>query len=106
MAKGLKRVCMGCKASFYDMEKRPIICPKCKEEWEIKSPILPAAEKEDPKATNKDDEIDKDQIDGENLVSLNDIDEDNDDDEDNEFSYMEGDLNFNDFTEDDDDKNS
>jgi uncharacterized protein (TIGR02300 family) len=33
MAKGLKRVCTNCGTHFYDMEKRPIICPKCGTEF-------------------------------------------------------------------------
>ena len=26
---GMKRTCQGCGAHFYDMQKDPIICPKC-----------------------------------------------------------------------------
>jgi uncharacterized protein (TIGR02300 family) len=26
---GIKRLCQGCGASFYDMRRDPIICPKC-----------------------------------------------------------------------------
>ncbi len=26
---GLKRVCQGCGAKFYDLHKNPIVCPKC-----------------------------------------------------------------------------
>lgn len=31
--KGLKRVCAGCQTKFYDFNKSPIICPKCKNEF-------------------------------------------------------------------------
>jgi uncharacterized protein (TIGR02300 family) len=31
--KGLKRICGGCSARFYDFNKTPIICPKCGEEF-------------------------------------------------------------------------
>lgn len=26
---GLKRVCLGCGAKFYDMKRDPIVCPSC-----------------------------------------------------------------------------
>lgn len=26
---GLKRLCQGCGAHFYDLKRRPIVCPKC-----------------------------------------------------------------------------
>lgn len=31
--RGLKRVCVECGVRFYDMNKRPIICPNCKTEF-------------------------------------------------------------------------
>ena len=31
--KGLKRICGGCSARFYDFNRTPIICPKCGEEF-------------------------------------------------------------------------
>lgn len=31
--RGLKRICTACSARFYDMNKRPIICPSCDEEF-------------------------------------------------------------------------
>ena len=31
--KGLKRICPGCSAVYYDFNKRPIICPSCGEEF-------------------------------------------------------------------------
>ena len=27
--RGIKRICQGCGALYYDLEKDPIICPKC-----------------------------------------------------------------------------
>jgi uncharacterized protein (TIGR02300 family) len=47
MGLGLKRTCGACDAKFYDLEKSPIICPKCgkatrigyKTEGEIKNRI-------------------------------------------------------------------
>ena len=31
--RGLKRICAACGARFYDMNKRPIICPSCETEF-------------------------------------------------------------------------
>lgn len=31
--RGLKRICMDCGTRFYDMNKRPIICPNCDTEF-------------------------------------------------------------------------
>lgn len=31
--KGLKRICMSCGARFYDLNKKPIICPSCSTEF-------------------------------------------------------------------------
>ncbi|MBI1327653.1 MAG: TIGR02300 family protein [Alphaproteobacteria bacterium] len=32
-ARGMKRICTGCGARFYDMNKRPINCPNCDTEF-------------------------------------------------------------------------
>jgi uncharacterized protein (TIGR02300 family) len=29
---GVKRLCTSCGAKFYDLDKRPVVCPKCKVE--------------------------------------------------------------------------
>ncbi len=70
-AKGIKRVCTNCNNRFYDMNKRPVICPKCNSEWEIKSPT-PAT---NDAVEDKKEEISNDALDGDNLVSLEDIEE-------------------------------
>lgn len=31
--RGLKRICMSCGTRFYDMNKRPILCPNCTTEF-------------------------------------------------------------------------
>lgn len=31
--RGLKRICLSCSTRFYDMNKRPIICPNCSAEF-------------------------------------------------------------------------
>jgi uncharacterized protein (TIGR02300 family) len=29
---GTKRICPGCAVKFYDLDKRPVVCPKCSAE--------------------------------------------------------------------------
>lgn len=36
---GTKRTCTHCGARFYDLNKSPIICPKCGEENEAEAPV-------------------------------------------------------------------
>lgn len=31
--RGLKRICMNCGTRFYDLDKRPIVCPSCSTEF-------------------------------------------------------------------------
>ena len=35
MGLGVKRTCLACAAKFYDLEKKPIICPKCSKKFDI-----------------------------------------------------------------------
>ncbi len=87
--KGLKRICMSCGARFYDLNKKPIICPSCDTEFtgEIKVKArrgrLPAdiadSQAEDEAVTEElEDEIEEIEED-EETVSLEEIDEDGDD---------------------------
>ena len=32
---GIKRLCAGCGAKFYDLNKDPIVCPKCSTVFEV-----------------------------------------------------------------------
>lgn len=87
--KGLKRICMSCGARFYDLNKKPIICPSCNVEFtgEIKVKSrrgrLPA-EIEDTQAdeeivTKELDEVETEEIESDDTtVSLDDIEEDTD----------------------------
>lgn len=34
---GLKRICQSCAAKFYDMQRSPIVCPKCGSEFDPES---------------------------------------------------------------------
>ena len=38
---GTKRSCQGCGASFYDMRRDPIVCPKCGAEFDPLAQIRP-----------------------------------------------------------------
>ena len=35
---GIKRLCAGCGAKFYDLNKSPIVCPKCSTVYEVTLP--------------------------------------------------------------------
>jgi uncharacterized protein (TIGR02300 family) len=35
---GIKRMCQACGVRFYDLQKTPIICPKCQAPYEIIAP--------------------------------------------------------------------
>lgn len=93
--KGLKRICMSCGARFYDLNKKPIICPSCKTEFtgEIKVKArrgriandIEDAEVDEPiiadgigAAADDTEEVEQD----EEVVSLEDIEEDKDVDDD------------------------
>ncbi len=74
--RGLKRVCASCGIRFYDMNKRPIICPECKTEFtgEIKMRTRrgrAAAEAETP-ADAADENIEQVEA-NDDVVSLEDV---------------------------------
>lgn len=65
---GTKRTCTSCDAKFYDMTKRPVVCPKCGTELAVDKPVRsrrpePAkptprpAKTEDPEAEDDDDDL-------------------------------------------------
>lgn len=35
MGLGIKRTCLACGAKFYDLEKNPVICPKCNKKFAV-----------------------------------------------------------------------
>jgi uncharacterized protein (TIGR02300 family) len=59
---GTKRVCPSCSARFYDLQKRPIECPKCSFEFEPEALLkqrrarLPEEVKEKAQAATEDEE--------------------------------------------------
>lgn len=91
--KGLKRVCADCGIRFYDFNKRPIICPNCETEFTGIEKAKPrrgraTVEQDDiknnkaPKSPVKDDD---DEIESDDVISLDDLDDDsglNDDEDD------------------------
>jgi uncharacterized protein (TIGR02300 family) len=70
---GTKRICIHCNLKFYDLHKKPIVCPSCKTVFEAPAPIAskpqrrlevsaatvqkPETEKT-PATTNSSDELD------------------------------------------------
>lgn len=82
--RGKKRTCPSCGAVFYDLNRTPIICPKCETEVEVQSllkPRRPSPQAQSPKPAPKkpvvsDDDGDDDDLD----VDLDVEDEDEDDD--------------------------
>jgi len=110
--RGLKRICAGCGTRFYDLNKRPIVCPSCDTEFtgEIKVKARrgrTAAAVEESKASEAkaapakaNDDAD-DEADDVEVVSLEDAaaEENNDDDADD---VADADLDL-DNVEDDDD---
>ncbi len=100
--RGLKRVCAECGIRFYDMNKRPIVCPGCATEFTGDFATKTRRTKADEKAietkealkkevANTDEDDEDEDIDSEvDVVSLDDpedfpdddIDQDNDEDDD------------------------
>ena len=38
---GTKRTCQSCAARFYDLQRSPIVCPKCETVFEPPPPVKP-----------------------------------------------------------------
>lgn len=107
-ARGLKRICMSCGTRFYDMNKRPIVCPSCETEFtgEIKvktrrsrSAVATEGQVSNKTAKNVAND-DDDEIEDDDVVSINDVNDGDDDDEDDED--LGGDLDLDDLEDDDD----
>lgn len=105
--RGMKRICTGCGARFYDLNKRPINCPSCDVEFtgEIKTRGRRGraavanddfvSEEEAPEAVVETEEV---EAENEDVVSLEEVAEDEDDED------IEGDdIETLDDLEDDDD---
>jgi uncharacterized protein (TIGR02300 family) len=46
---GTKRICPSCAARFYDLGKRPIICPKCQTSFEPETLLRPRRQRPEPR---------------------------------------------------------
>lgn len=102
--RGLKRICTNCGTRFYDMNKRPIVCPSCSSEFSIDVKVKSrrtradaaneAAESQAETAATENADEDKTEIKpDENVVSLEDAagEENNDDDDETQVA---GDLDL------------
>jgi len=104
--KGLKRICMSCGARFYDMNRKPIICPACGAEFtgEIKvknrrsraiaedldEEQAPEIENDTAIETAETEEVEGDDT----LVSLDDLDEGEEDIAEDDDIDMDDDLDI------------
>ncbi len=107
--RGLKRVCASCATRFYDFNKSPIICPKCKAEFTgvvkirtrrgrnvIDEAKAKAALERDDDATEVSEDDDR------TTVSLEEVEEGENKGADDEDTEEGGDLDLDDLDEDDD----
>ena len=108
---GTKRSCEACEAKFYDLNKDPVICPKCGHSFDPMATVAASAPvrenkpaKPDP-IEDKEDELEDD----EDALSLDDMaaaesDDDDDEDEDEALAFSQEPALLDD--EDDDDEES
>lgn len=93
--RGMKRVCSGCGAKFYDLNKDPIVCPVCETVFTAKETTRakPVAAAEKPSK-----EVDTDQVEevedsaGPEIVSLSDVADEEDTDDDVDLDDADIDL--------------
>lgn len=119
--RGLKRICTSCGTRFFDLNKRPIICPECKVEFtgEVKiknrrgrlaaDDTTEEDQVSEAKESEEDDIVDEEVAEAD-TVSLEEVEEiDGDDDEDKLDGDLEADLDdsldtdLDDLDDDDDD---
>jgi len=89
--RGLKRVCVDCGNRFYDMNKRPVVCPVCNTEFSLEAKVKSRkgriAETVEPKKAPvaNDETVEADDEDEKTTISLDeaaDLEDDGEDDED------------------------
>lgn len=112
---GMKRICTSCGVRFYDLNKRPIVCPACSTEFtgdvkvKVRRGRLPVDAKkeglvEEAQVTELDEDI-LEEEDGIEVVSLEDAEVDDEDEEDDAAIDLDDDLDaipdFDDELEDD-----
>lgn len=94
--RGTKRRCAHCGAAFYDLDRTPIICPKCDTPYQPvavlpRAPVRPAraaripepeiADAEDPEAFEEDEVLNNDVEDEDEVIGHDDEGETNDGEE-------------------------
>ena len=82
---GVKRVCGSCGAKFYDLNRDPILCPKCGTVFDVQAALKPRRAKAvvDPDAADlPEDVIDADDTDDEEEDVIEDTSELGEDDDD------------------------
>jgi len=77
--RGTKRVCGGCSAKFYDLNREPIICPLCETVFEIKK-VEPKPKKAPVKEEKAEEKPEKEAADAilegeDDLIDIDDDDE-------------------------------
>ncbi|PZP56612.1 MAG: TIGR02300 family protein [Micavibrio aeruginosavorus] len=112
--RGLKRICMSCSTRFYDLNKRPVICPNCDTEFtgEVKikarrgrlaaNDVADDTEVEDAVETAEVEEEEAEEEEAE-TVSLEEVEVDADEDEDLDIDEDDLDADLDDDLDDDDD---
>ncbi|HEY7382748.1 MAG TPA: TIGR02300 family protein [Beijerinckiaceae bacterium] len=75
---GLKRQCMSCGAKFYDLNRDPIVCPKCGVVFQAVAPtrVSPPAAAAAPRPQRQEDETEIEPAGGPEVVSLQDVEAD------------------------------
>lgn len=118
--RGLKRICLSCSTRFYDLNKRPIICPNCGTEFtgEIKvkarrgrlsaledaDPVLGAAQVDSDVADELEEEEDAKEVSLDEVAASDDAGDDDDDTAiDLDDDLDDDDLDDDDLDDDDDD---
>ena len=70
---GTKRICQNCGTKFYDLQREPIVCPKCQTEFDPEAflktrrsrPVVAADKEHVPVAATEDVEVDAEVLDDE-----------------------------------------
>ena len=69
---GTKRLCAGCGAKFYDLNKTPIACPKCGTPFEVVP--LTTRPRPDQRAPAREPEVEAEEVQEAELISLEEAD--------------------------------
>ena len=103
---GTKRVCEACEAKFYDLNKTPVICPKCNHSFDpmaAAAASVPVREAKPAKpAPIEDDEDELEDDDDLSLDAMAATESDDDEDEDEALEFSEEPVLLEDDDEDDD----